>query len=353
MSTCTPQFLYGTTLSAATKQLLSESKKIRLAVAFWGEGAVGMFGKNPTRDVQIICNLKMGGTNPDAIDDLRKKYGAKSVKQMDLLHAKVYIGDDCAIISSANMSANGLGAEGLSPATWVEAGYRVPIGEGNSQLDWFNDAYSDAKEITDGDIESARALWKKRSRAFAKSVKETAPVICDYDFGSEDFPLMAWEGNNKFNTSSDAVKQRPDLNEDELDEAIASGIEVEDPNDSPLLSKNRWIVTYSFKRNSKRISWIRLTGETIESAFSYEGEDKKWDVKLADESGVDQPFSISDKNFIDAFHDLLNDPEFTGLRSDDYDGAWFEPREELMRNFWRKLQAQLCQSGIHRVNPRS
>lgn len=41
------------------------------------------------------------------------------LRQSDYLHAKVYIGQEAAIVTSANASANGLGLEGHEQACWL------------------------------------------------------------------------------------------------------------------------------------------------------------------------------------------------------------------------------------------
>lgn len=48
---------------------LPESKPLRIAVAFWGDGAQAVIV--PARQYQIICNLTRGGTNPTVIRALR------------------------------------------------------------------------------------------------------------------------------------------------------------------------------------------------------------------------------------------------------------------------------------------
>lgn len=53
------------------------------------------------------------GSNPWAITDLVKQIGWGKVHFLDELHAKFYIGKESAVIGSANLTRNGLGAEGL------------------------------------------------------------------------------------------------------------------------------------------------------------------------------------------------------------------------------------------------
>jgi hypothetical protein len=82
--------------------------RFHCAVAFWGKRSETLIDSDRRRNVKLICNLKMGGTNPNVV----RKIPRDLVKQIDTLHAKVYIGDNFAGVTSANASANGPGLEG-------------------------------------------------------------------------------------------------------------------------------------------------------------------------------------------------------------------------------------------------
>ena len=101
------KFLFDAELRAAV-QNLQRKRQWYCAVAFWGRGAEELTRGIGHDNVKIICNLKSGGTNPYVIEVLQHQ----NVRQNDLLHAKVYLGDNAAIVCSANASANGLGFEG-------------------------------------------------------------------------------------------------------------------------------------------------------------------------------------------------------------------------------------------------
>jgi hypothetical protein len=114
------QFLTGQLLQEAIRDVL-KSANVRCAVAFWGRGAEKSFGAKIS-NVKIICNLNMGGTNPEPIKILSKDVRRFELRQCDTLHAKVYIGDQSAVVTSANNSTNGLGVEGALTKGWIEAG---------------------------------------------------------------------------------------------------------------------------------------------------------------------------------------------------------------------------------------
>ena len=68
------------------REKLSTEVDATLAVAFWGAGAIDALGlaslwSKPGK-LRIICNLRMGGTNPSEINKLRGFAGV-SVEQCD------------------------------------------------------------------------------------------------------------------------------------------------------------------------------------------------------------------------------------------------------------------------------
>jgi hypothetical protein len=68
-----------------------------------GLGIEGVLGPITGRNIRIICNLDMGGTNPQVIEILIN--GGAVIRQHERLHAKIYIGKYEAILTSANASS--------------------------------------------------------------------------------------------------------------------------------------------------------------------------------------------------------------------------------------------------------
>jgi hypothetical protein len=84
--------LFGPNYLKEVRDNLKRSTRTTIAVAFWGEGAettegLGLIDVNP-ESVELICNLTMGGSNPDVI----RKFKAKgfNVRHSERLHAKVF-----------------------------------------------------------------------------------------------------------------------------------------------------------------------------------------------------------------------------------------------------------------------
>jgi hypothetical protein len=151
-------FLVGSELTEAIRRL-TKAGKVDCAVAFWGDGAEGMFRKTAARTSRIVCNLRMGGTNPRAI---RRMLDLAQVRHCDALHAKIYLGSTRAIVTSANASANGLGIEGASSGTWIEAGYLTTIVAPIRA--WFEGLWESSNAITEADLDAAEAAWSTRQQ---------------------------------------------------------------------------------------------------------------------------------------------------------------------------------------------
>ncbi|MEQ1695705.1 MAG: phospholipase D family protein [Hyphomicrobiaceae bacterium] len=149
------EFLSGDDLTKAIREL-KRSNKWHCAVAFWGNEGMSLMHQCPDES-KIICNLESRATNPEVIAELIAKLGTSQVRQNERLHAKVYIGDNHAIVTSANASANGLGIKGGGIAYWLEAGVRI---EAEQAEHWFTAVFAESRDISPDDIARARKLWK-------------------------------------------------------------------------------------------------------------------------------------------------------------------------------------------------
>jgi hypothetical protein len=137
------------------------AKPVKLAVAFWGAGA----DYKLQGACHVICDLESGACNPAVIRTLRKRDNCVVLK-LSGLHAKVVISSSGAVVSSANMSTNGLGAEGADASATLEAGYFVSAKhlDYKSIVTWFDDVWDQATDITELDLAKAKEKWDFRNR---------------------------------------------------------------------------------------------------------------------------------------------------------------------------------------------
>ena len=145
----------------ATRRVLSKGPA-RLAVAFWGIGALkqlGLAGSRDLSEISVICNLSVGGCTPSVIKELLDR-GAK-VRALATLHAKVYLGPDAAVVGSANASMNAL--SGRDDRGWNEACVQVTSPSDLVTLnDWFDTLWVDAVDMSDAQV--ARLLLAQAER---------------------------------------------------------------------------------------------------------------------------------------------------------------------------------------------
>jgi hypothetical protein len=127
-----------------------------------------------------------------------------------------------------------------------------------------------------------------------------------------------------------------------MEQRVDDAIEIEHKNDEEVLTRGRWILEW-YKLDNGRpdrrnaIRWFNI-GPIVRKGFRYKG-DKKWrDMVLPSEVPPPVPFNVKEKAFRKAFFDTLSKPEMERLVEVNYKGAWFKPRRELNREFWREVK---------------
>lgn len=140
-------------------------KHLDVAVAFWGEGALEQLGfDDPSKPFRILLELSSGATNPKVVRDLLK-LKPKSVRCIDRLHAKAYIGDAEVVVGSANASTSGLGTEGYEATHWHELAI-ISSDEKDilAARAWFKSMWKASKAITPKLLTEAEERWKRRQQ---------------------------------------------------------------------------------------------------------------------------------------------------------------------------------------------
>lgn len=282
-------------------------------------------------NVKIICNLTSGGTNPSVIETIPRH----CIRHHEALHAKVYLGDDDAIVCSANASANGLGLEGQEQQAWKEAGCRT-----NEIIDiilWFNKLWEESAEITDELLAEAKRRWADRQR-----VKPSLNSFSDFDIRSGFFPLLYWEGRSDWRANEEAIIRQVGHFDENVQDRIGSGIQVRDPLDREILKPGTWVLcgklTDKGTPSSRTgLNWVYI-GKIIEDAVQLDGESVFEPVAPLAEKPPPEPFDVDDREFQAAFRKLIMNPKYEGLRDEKYIGPWFQPRQFLMKDFWFDLQ---------------
>ena len=324
------RFLAGDELRVEIRKVLSEPG-VRCAVAFWGAGSEALVTGTGAR---IICNLRMGGTNPHALRKVRA-----TILKRDDLHAKIYIGANAAIVTSANVSSNGLGLQGVEQAGWIEAG--VIVEDIVPLSDWFEKLWLDSDLIRPSD-------WKAAERAWQARTKPTATSFTYFDADASDLPLLNWLSWASWDTNRDAIAERFGTVTEDLVHQVQGGLELEHADDERVLV-GRWVLCWDRGRKASsfikgRPWWVRLGSTVLKGAFSLEGEKRKRDVVMAVEKMPPVPFDPTEEQFLAAFRTVLARPQYAALIEEDYAAPWFKPREPLMALAWKDMKTEYLRS---------
>ena len=176
----TTKFLNEASLGPEIVKLL-KGDNIRCAVAFWGDGAFQkLFSAGEFSKARIICDISLGGTNPRELRNLGAPNNT-NLKQLQNLHAKVYISHAGAIVCSANASNNGIGFR--NSAGLVEAGIHVSTSSDayRDLVNWYEQIWKRAKLVDAAALEKATETWSKRQRGHvainAISIPEGVPSL--------------------------------------------------------------------------------------------------------------------------------------------------------------------------------
>jgi len=329
-------FITGKELDNTIRALL-KSKEVRCAVAFWGFGASELLRSAGNRNIRIICNLRSGATNPGEIEKLEKS--GILVLQNDSLHAKVYINDKHAVVTSANVSSNGLGLEGNETARWIEAG--VLTSDIRNVNEWFEDLWVNSRAITKNDLREAKRTWKLHRKH-----KPTASFR-DYDIevaiNSKSLPLVSWYDYSDWTANEESVKRQIGLYDDTIEDRINNSIDIEHEADSNLFKDSKWVLQFRIKKDNRIAAnpgfYWTYSGPFIRKAFYYDDNKKSLkDCVLEAESTPPIPFNTTDRIFQKAFKDIIEDDKYKTLLDDmEKNMPWFKPRKNKMVQFWRDL----------------
>jgi hypothetical protein len=334
------EFLVGKKLDEAIIKIC-RSQRLYIAVAFWGKGAEKTIGRIGKRDVKIICNLASGGTNPDIIEALSNEWPNRHIKQNDRLHAKVWIGDDEIVITSANASTNGLGLEGRE-AHWIEAGVRMK--ERQDIIEWFNAQWKQSRQITLPQIELAKQL---------RSIKNWFRPTVDFINYEGKFPLITWWTGGEYTYQKGHIEKQIGYWSKELEDRLDDSPDIENPAEEPHYAPGSWFIFFDLDKMGNletrppKLHWIQIE-RILRKTHSYDGK-KFLDAALVVEKNrlPPPPFDITSVKFREEFASLIRSRKYKPTLLDAFyykKGYWLQKsRVELMRNFWNDLSKKMNQ----------
>lgn len=184
-------------LRKAIHQIVGEATRIDIAVAFWGAGPLKRVPLDTQRLplIRIIANVTSGGTNPAAIRELLNELGSDRVRQLNNLHAKVFLSDTHLIAGSANISTNGLGLEGDEQRGWREVCVRSDdAAMMRTAQTWFDTQWNASSPITEADLVKAEEAWLRSRQRLPFSRQPST----DGQHGLLSYPLETLQGRRLF-----------------------------------------------------------------------------------------------------------------------------------------------------------
>lgn len=224
-------------------RLFSTSKGRRIAItAFVGDGAEAFLRK--LKGLQLICWPKAGGTNPNALRTLIK-HGVE-VFFADSLHMKVYWTEDCgAIITSANLSINALGAGDLK-----EIGVRLNSNDVDIEriISSIKPRPISPSELRELDRRHKVYAAKSHFSGKSKSRRTIFSEWYESPLMRQEWKLYQWED---YQVGSAAAKEiaRKEYGVSTFQGSLAAR--------HGKYKENDWILCFRTKRNSvKEISWL-------------------------------------------------------------------------------------------------
>lgn len=263
-------------------------KPSKIAVAYIGADWK-MFIDDATYLEAIIVSPTFG-SNPWAITDLVKHIGWEKIFFLDELHAKTYVGESSAVIGSANLTSNGLGADGL-----VELCVEV---NGNKTLSNLNAVFDNLKERAQrqyGTRELKKARLKELEKIWGAAIanrivtnrKNSAPDFTDFELLAEDHFYVLWYQPVECEYSDD-VKAIESLMVDDIHFASTDKVE-----------KNKWALVWRITDSNKphktaRPHWLYIH-EVFENGVIDEGYGyPKCAIQRNDLDIPPYPFEITD-----------------------------------------------------------
>jgi hypothetical protein len=230
------------------------------------------------------------GSNPRAITDLVKRIGWDKVFFLDELHAKAYVGKESAVIGSANLTRNGLGAEGLVELC-VEVNAEGSLNKVNATFDDLKERALAQYPTTVSKKSRLKDLERSWGAAIANRIirddTKNKSSFVDFEPLGEDHFYVLWYQPVDCEYSAD-VKAIQSFMADDIHFAI---------NDEP--EKNKWALVWRMTDSSKphgtvKPHWFYIH-EVFEDGVTDEGyEYPKCAIQRKDLEVPTPPFELTD-----------------------------------------------------------
>lgn len=290
-----------------TENIGSEVKTIvpnMIAVAFIGSDWQDFIDVSYLNKIILSPTL---GSNPNAIESLVDIIGWDKVLFLDNLHAKIYIGENSAIVGSANLTKNGLSVNGLQEAALKTDNSQII----ENLLSFFRKLELQAIEQYPSAEEKRRKLNKLkqqwnlaiRSSIFPEELNQPK-LIQNYNvLGCDDFYIVWYQKGLDYEYSEN-VDSRKNYIVDEMH------LSEEDK-----VQKGKWLLAWRITNNNKPYenlmpTWIFID-EIIENGVvtSEDYEYTKLALMLNKKTTILPPFQVT-KELYKVFKEVVTDKTY-------------------------------------------
>lgn len=148
-------------IGTKVKQLWGDEKDCKIVSAYVSDNDI-FNCVNEIDSLELICNARTSSTNPYTLQSLLK-YKNIEIKSRNDIHAKAYIFDNNAIITSANATPNGLGVGTIEAASLVNS--KNAIADINSWFYslWNHSETEDVRGFTKDEWKVLEASWNLKN----------------------------------------------------------------------------------------------------------------------------------------------------------------------------------------------
>ena len=234
-------------IATEVQNLFRDAREIYCIVAFWGSGAEQLFNGMNRRKIQrtkIVCNLTMGGTNPNVIEDLQAM--GFQIKHNPTLHSKVYWTDSGVVVGSANASVNGLSLEGRDQDGWLEAAiFSDRKSEINTIQQYVDEIWNQSSPISPQDMEKAHARWRRRHPfPTARNNLTFIEALMQGRFSGRSHQIYIQVDQQEIADWNDAMTQAEELHNQHIE---LQGLNLQPWEGYPEIPRNQYIVDYWYR----------------------------------------------------------------------------------------------------------
>ena len=328
------------TKPASIRKCLRGIKPSRIAVAYVGEQWRDYLDMT---DAEIVLSPTFG-SNPRAIRELMKAFGADNVHFLDELHAKIYLGAQGALVGSCNLSRNGIGDGGREEAAIHATDAKTLRDLKTTWQRYKNMAQKQyrTRRAKEKAIEKLTRQWQLAIERGLAVDTSPAPSLMDYDLGSEVPGFhMVWyyEGEPSYNM--EAIRAAIPHIAHEFDTYCEDSLSFLE---NDMVKEGDWLLTWNAYRNGlpqtgrNDIAWMYV--HHVVSDGAREDEETKLAIEAAPLKKPNPPFRLDAATKRAIWH-VLKNRSFPALHPHRDDRWELAPADNQVGGFLGAVKGEL------------